>query len=333
MSDVSEKPNIVSKTVSDWVHGAVDNAYTRNAIDFVEQHKGALEAAGIAIVGTAAIVGGAKFGAFEKTAALIKSAVSSEGVVARGSLALSESAGFNSAHAAALLNLHAGITRISGLPPETVRAAMDATEAKLDTQFYGRRLDLMDSLKPHFPSGLDFNWKFNGVAKEAETAYHAALQPSPETIEMLEALKAKDKNLILFTAGSPIHTAEKLDATGLGKYFEKVYTNAKHPFEDLIGSNLTASAESRAKLIELSERPKAGVDGYRQILRDAEIAPKKAAMTGDHIDEDVARAKKVGMKGLWATWYARTGESEVIPDLVLTSPEDLTRAVADSPKR
>ncbi|HEY9760339.1 MAG TPA: HAD family hydrolase [Oculatellaceae cyanobacterium] len=359
MSDVSEKPNTASKTVSDWVHGAVDNAYARNAIDFVEQHKGVLEAAGVAIVGTVAIVGGAKFGAFEKTAALIKSVVSGEGVVARGSLALGESVGFNSAHAAAVLKdvdtyvfdmdrtlvdttrafkaykdtLHAGITRVSGLPPETVRAAMDATETKLNTQFYGRRLDLMDSLKPHFPSGLDFNWKFNGVAKETEAAYHAALQPSTDTIEMLEALKAKDKNLILFTAGSPIHTAEKLDATGLGQYFDKVYTNARHPFEDLIGSNLTASAESRAKLIELSERPKAGVDGYRQILRDAGVAPKKAAMTGDHIDEDVARAKKVGMKGLWATWYARSGASKVIPDLVLTSPEDLTRAVADLPGR
>jgi FMN phosphatase YigB (HAD superfamily) len=354
MSDVSEKLNTVTKSVSDWVHGAVDNAYTRKALDFAEQHKGPLEAAGIAIVGTAAIVGGARLAGFEKTAALIKSAVSGEGIIARDSLAVGDAAGFNSAHAASVLKdvntyvfdldrtlvdttgafkayketMHAGLTRVSGLPAETVRAAMDTTEAKLNTQFYGRRLDLMDSLKPHFPKGLDFNWKFNGVAKEAEAAYHAALQPMPETIEMLDALKAKGKNLILFTAGSPMHTAEKLDATGLGKYFNKVYTNAKHPFEDLIGSNLTASVESKAKIIELRASPKADADGYKTILKDAGVKPKQAAMTGDHIVEDVARSKKVGMKGLWATWHAQTGRSSVVPDLVLTSPEDLTRTVA-----
>jgi FMN phosphatase YigB (HAD superfamily) len=149
---------------------------------------------------------------------------------------------------------------------------------------------------------------------------------------MLDALKSADKKLILFTGGSPTHTAEKLDATGLGKYFDKVFTNAKHPFEDLIGSNLTASSESKAKIIALQARPKEGSAGYKAILKEAGILPKQAAMTGDHIDEDVARSKKNGMVGIWATWYAKTGTSKVIPDLVLTSPEDMTVIIANSLK-
>jgi FMN phosphatase YigB (HAD superfamily) len=362
MVDVSEKLSTKTPGVLDWLHGAVDNAYTRKAIDFAEAHKEGLAAAGILIAGTAAIVGGSRFGAFEKTAALLKSAVTGEGLLTRGAVALGDAASVGeratAAQAALLKNvdtyifdmdrtlvdtdgafraysdtLHAGITaRSGGLSADVVRKALDNTEARMQTKFFGRRLDLVTDLKAHYPAGLDLNWKFNCASKEAEAAYHAALQPKPETIEMLDALKAADKKLILFTGGSPVHTAEKLDASGLGKYFDKVYTNAKHPFEDLIGSNLTASGESKAKIIELQAKPKAGSAGYQAILKDAGILPKRAAMTGDHIDEDIARSKKNGMTGIWATWYAKTGTSKVIPDLVLTSPEDLTRIITHSAK-
>ncbi len=360
MVDISEKLPTKTFVTDDWLHGAVDNAYTLRAIEFTQAHKEGLAALGIAIVGAAAIVGGSRLGAFEKTAALLKSAVTGEGLLMRGVRALDDasSAGerTTAAHVALLKNvdtyvfdmdrtlvdtdrafkaysdtLHAGITaRSGGLGADIVRKALDNTEARLQTKFFGRRLDLVTDLKEHYPPGLDLNWKFAGASKEAEAAYHEALQPKPETIEMLDALKAADKKLILFTGGSPTHTAEKLDASGLGKYFDKVYTNAKHPFEDLIGSNLTASSESKAKIIELQAKPKAGSAGYKAILKDAGILPNRAAMTGDHIDEDVARSKKTGMTAIWATWYAKTGASKVIPDLVLTSPEDLTRIIANS---
>jgi len=362
MVDVSEKLSTSTKTVLDWVHGAVDNAYTHKALDFAQAHKEGLAAAGIVIIGTAAVVGGSRLGAFENTAALLKSAVTGEGLLTRGSVALGDAASIGersaSTFAALLKNvdtymfdmdrtlvdtdkafkaysdtLHAGITKRSGgLSPEVVRKALDNTEARLQTKFFGRRFDLVTDLKEHFPPGLDLNWQFAGASKEAEAAYRAALQPKPETIEMLDALQAKGKKLVLFTAGSPTHTAEKLDATGLGKYFDKVYTNAKHPFEDLVGSNLTVSPESRSKIIELQARPKEGSAGYQAILKEAGILPKRTAMTGDHIDEDVARSKKNGMIGIWATWYAKTGTSKVIPDLVLTSPEDLTRIIASPVK-
>jgi FMN phosphatase YigB (HAD superfamily) len=361
MVDVSEKLSTKAAGVLDWVHGAVDNAYTRKAIDFAETNK-ELTAAGVILAGTAAIVGGTRIGAFEKTAALLKSAVMGEGLLTRGAVAFGDAASVGeratASHAALLKNvdtyifdmdrtlvdtdkafkaysetLHAGITaRSGGLSSDVVRKALDNTEARLGTKFFGRRLDLVTDLKEHYPLGLDLNWKFAGASKEAEAAYHAALQPKPETIEMLDALKAADKKLILFTGGSPTHTAEKLDATGLGKYFDKVYTNAKHPFEDLVGSNLTVSSESRAKIIELQARPKEGSAGYKAILKEAGILPKRTAMTGDHIDEDVARSKQNGMVGIWATWYAKTGASKVIPDLVLTNPEDMTRIIASSAK-
>jgi FMN phosphatase YigB (HAD superfamily) len=358
MADVSEKSKATTTGVLDWVHGAVDNAYTRKALDYVEAHKEGLEEVGITVLGTAAVVAASRLGAFGKTAAFLKDAVTTEGLFARGSFAAGDAVSLGERSAASKLailknvdtyvfdmdrtlvdtdkafkaysdTLAAGITaRSRGLSPEVVRVALDSTEARLKTKFFGRRLDLVTDLKEHFPPGLDLNWQFMGASKEAEAAYHAALQPKPETLEMLDTLKAADKKLILFTGGSPTHTAEKLDATGLGKYFDKVYTNAKHPFEDLIGSNLTVTPESRAKIIELEASPKQGSAGYKTILREAGVLPKQAAMTGDHIDEDVARSKKNGMVGLWATWYARTGTSPVIPDLVLTSPEDLTRIVA-----
>ena len=353
MSDVSDRLAKTAHSVSDWVHGAVDNAYTREAVDFARAHKAELATAGIVIAGATAIVGGSKLGAFEKTAELLKTAVRGEGVLTGGSLALGEAGALSqrAANAAALKNvdtfvfdldrtlidtdrafaaysdtLHAGLTARSGLPPEVVRSAMNETEARLNTRFFGRRLDLVEGLRVNYPPKLDLNWHFAGASKEAEAAYHAALQPKPETIEMLNALKDADKRLVLFTGGSPIHTAEKLDASGLGRYFDQVFTNSKHSFEDLIGSHLTASAESKAKIIELHARPKEGVAGYQAILKELNVQPRRAAMTGDHIVEDVARSKQTGMTGIWATWYAKTGSSKVIPDLVLSSPQELTEA-------
>ncbi len=356
MSDVSDRLAKSATAVSDWVHGAVDNAYTREALDFVDAHKKELAAAGVVIVGTAALIGGSKLGAFEKTATILKSAVLGEGALAQSSLGLSDAAalGQRAAKAGVLKNvdtyifdmdrtlvdtdrafkaysdtLHAGLTARSGLPAEVVRDAMNETESRLQTRFFGRRLDLVDGLRAHYPPKMDLNWQFAGVSKEAEAAYHEALQPKPETIEMLDALKGADKKLILFTGGSPVHTAEKLDASGLGKYFDQVFTNSKHPFEDLLGSNLSASAESKAKIIELHAWPKEGLAGYKTIIKETGGLPKRTAMTGDHLDEDVARAKQNNMVGVWATWYAKTGTSKVIPDLVLTSPEELTRAALE----
>lgn len=78
----------------------------------------------------------------------------------------------------------------------------------------------------------------------------------------------------------------------------------------------------------LTARPKAGSQGYQTILRETGAVPERSAMTGDHLDEDVLRAQQNGMKGLWATWYVKTGSgAQAVPDLVLNSPAELTHLV------
>lgn len=222
------------------MHEAVESAYVRKAADFVKTNKKELEAAGVVICGAAAFVGLNKVGTFEKTAALLTAALKHEPLASISRRAVLGD-GLLAGRAAVLRNvhtyifdldrtlidtdkafkdysdtMHSELARATGLDPAFLHTAMKSTEARLHSLFFARRLDLIQPLQEKFP-GVDLNSQFAAVATKSEAVYRLALQPSAETNELLDTLTQSGKRLILFTGGSPMHTAEKLDATGLGK--------------------------------------------------------------------------------------------------------------------
>ena len=139
---------------------------------------------------------------------------------------------------------------------------------------------------------------------------------------------------MLYTGGSPAATLQKLEMAGLQGHFSTVFTAAPHAFEDSALSGLAGSGETnqalRQTIVQLTDKPKSSAAGYTAILEHLNVPAPSTLMTGDNIVEDVYRAQKVGMRSAWATWYAKTGQSKVIPDLVLTSPSELTSLVKQS---
>lgn len=223
--------------------------------------------------------------------------------------------------------LQAGLAQATGLDSRFVGQALRATEERLNSSFFARRLDLIEPIQNRFV-GQDLNKLFPDIAAKAEAAYQKELLPDKETLMLLDDLVAlrsagKIKNLAMFTAGSPAHTAQKLEAAGLTKYFDTVFTGAAHPFEDSLASRLAYSSRTKDNFVELNFLPKSDSSGYETILRSLGSSPSRTVMTGDHMVEDVMRSKQAGLKSIWATWYAQSGSAKVSPDFILSSPKQM----------
>ena len=146
-------------------------------------------------------------------------------------------------------------------------------------------------------------------------------------IDLLDSLTAQGKQLHVFTAASPSSAVERLDASGLSKYFKTIFTAAKHPVEDGPGRSLLTESTTGSKVVELMESPKDNESGYREILDRLKIDPKKTLMTGDTNAQDIASAKGAGMYTAQAHWIRQDVGGYAIPDLTLESPGQLQRLV------
>jgi FMN phosphatase YigB (HAD superfamily) len=174
--------------------------------------------------------------------------------------------------------------------------------------------------------GQDLNALYAPSVERVQAAYRAALRPREDVVKMLDEVKQTGRPVMMYTDGGPAHTVEKLEASGLGKYFDTVYTGADHPFED-IASAQTKSSSIWDKLETVGENPKSTTSGFEQIIARRNLNPSRTLMTGDHALEDVTRAKQVGMRSALARYYSNSFTSlpsGVTPDLVLNSPGDLT---------
>jgi FMN phosphatase YigB (HAD superfamily) len=188
------------------------------------------------------------------------------------------------------------------------------------------RLDLIKPIQDLYP-GVNLNERFPDIAPAVKEAYTSALKPSPDVVKMLDAAQAKGMQLHVFTASPPTTTAEKLDASGLSKYFDNVYTGAaQNPIED---SRVVATESStRSKIIELMKSPKADDAGYRQILEHLNAKPESVMMTGDSNALDIAPAQQAGMHTAQANWIHHDLTHLAIPDLTLETPGDLQKLMA-----
>lgn len=130
--------------------------------------------------------------------------------------------------------------------------------------------------------------------KELERLY-------PETEKILELLSNKFRLGII--ANQSAGTKERIDNWGIGKYFDVV----------------TASAEAGCAKPDLKI--------FHIALEEANCNPENAVMIGDRLDNDIAPAKKLGMKTVWvrqdfAKYRSVHNDSEK-PDFIVDSIVEL----------
>jgi phosphoglycolate phosphatase-like HAD superfamily hydrolase len=213
----------------------------------------------------------------------------------------------------------------TGLSRDFVASAVDNTTRQLNSRLIEDRLDLIKPIQDLYP-GVNLNEKFPDIAPAVKSAYTAALKPRPEVVDLLDTLKSQGKQLHVFTGSGPTTTAEKLDASGLSKYFDQVFTGGKDPIED--SRAVLTDATTRSKIVELTTYPKVGDAGYRQIINHLNVEPQTVLMTGDTNALDIAPAQQVGMRTAQANWIHHDTTTVAIPDLTLETPADLQHLFA-----
>lgn len=319
-----------------------------DSVDFAQHHEAALITAGVVVLGTVAFVKEGGVGklldlvgpAEDAAAKLLPKAAPELSGMAR----IGEDGGFlkgidnyvfdldrtlvptGEAYKAQFSELTKQLVKHTGLDEDFVSDAIQQTSKRIGSPLFADRLDLVKPIQDLYP-GVNLNERFPDIAPTVRTAYHAALQPSQDVVDLLDSLTAQGKPLHVFTASPPATAAEKLDASGLSKYFQTVFTGASHPIEDGPGRELLSEASTRSKIVELTKLPKANQSGYRQILSYLHVDPESTLMTGDSNALDIAPAKQIGMRTAQANWIHHDVTGYAIPDLTLETPGQLQKLV------
>ncbi len=329
------------------IHQAVQDAYshTSEVLRSPAKHKAELAAAGIVVLGTAAVITHST--GLLKLGEELKFASSSlDGKAAIGSLS-SESAGArevfgpiqhylfdldrtffdtDKAYAAHEHELTKQLVIHTGLPESFVSDAVLKTQERLHSHFFAGHLEEIQPLQQLYP-GVNLNEKFPAIEPAVKKAYYDALQPPEDAVKLLDNLHKQGKSVYAFTAGSPAHTIDKLRGSGLSNVFDKVFTSEKHPFEDAAGSGLAGNNTIQDRLVEVSTHPKDSSAGYKWIVDYLHMDPAEGMMTGDDPLADVAHAKEAGLSGTLATWFRDKPVGSILPDFIAHTPLELQQAI------
>lgn len=330
------------------IHDAVRDAYshTCEVLKSPGQHKSELAAAGVVILGTAAIVthstGLLRLGDGVKAAASALDATASIGSVSSEAARAREL--FNpvqhyffdldrtffdtdKAYAAHEQELTRQLVKHTGLPESFVSDAVSQTQDRLHSHFFAGHLEEIEPIQKLYP-GVNMNEKFPEIAPAVQKVYYDALQPPKEAVQMLENLHDRGLHVYAFTAGSPAHTVDKLTGSGLIDDFERVFTSKKHPFEDRPDRIIAATSPLQGKLVEVMRHPKETSQGYKWIVDYLHINPAEGMMTGDDALADVLHAKEAGLRGTLATWFRNKPVDGILPDFIAHTPLELQQAIS-----
>jgi len=128
--------------------------------------------------------------------------------------------------------------------------------------------------------------------------------PLPDAEQILQRLRSAGLRIGLLTNGAPDLQREKIEASGLGLYFDAAVVSGE------IGTG----------------KPEPEI--FRHLLQKLGTAPHESLMVGNSLSRDVAGAKRAGMP---SCWLALEGEEEPVglvePDYTIRSLGELPRVV------
>jgi putative hydrolase of the HAD superfamily len=142
------------------------------------------------------------------------------------------------------------------------------------------------------------------LAEDYATRRTSAHYLYPDAIDTLARLRSAGARLAMVTNGDKRFQREKIERFALAPYFEAIVIEGEFG----IG------------------KPDASV--YRHVLAALGVGPREAIMVGDHLDNDVAGAQAVGIRGVWLD-RDRLGLPAgcgVRPDRIIAALTELDRA-------
>ena len=119
---------------------------------------------------------------------------------------------------------------------------------------------------------------------------------------------SKFYRLALLTNGPLDLQQEKIDTTGIRKYFTEIIISGEVGY---------GKPDSRI---------------YRLVLSRLSANPESAWNIGDSLERDIAGAKAIGMKTVWVNRHRVSRDESIVPDLEVTNLEQLVTSFIPPPK-
>lgn len=207
----------------------------------------------------------------------------------------------------------------TGLPVEEVSKALSSTSRRLGSAYFYNDLNQIDGIRKYYPDA-DLNRKFASVSDAAGSAYHDALRARPDTVELFDFLKSKGKKIHVFTASPTTRALDKLTASGLEPYVDKIFTAGPQAFDDSAASRLLTAASPTHKVIPLDWDCKETGNGYSTVVEELGVGGRKIAMTGDNLKQDIKPARWFGMFTAQAKWFVQESSPAIKADVELDTP-------------
>ena len=149
--------------------------------------------------------------------------------------------------------------------------------------------------------GLDGNSEAVQYFGLRKTPWHSEDEvPYPDAADTLRYLRERGYQLGII-ANQPFGTAQRLEAWGLGSWFDVVAASAE----------LGVSKPDRAI--------------FEKALSKAGCRPEDAVMVGDRLDNDIIPAKAVGMTTVWIRNGLSAYQTSDIPDSILDTLSEMKK--------
>ena len=123
--------------------------------------------------------------------------------------------------------------------------------------------------------------------------------------DTLKALQSGFR-LFLVSNGTAEVQERRLEKTGFGKYFEKIFVSEEIGF---------FKPDKR-----YFESCFAAIDGFEK---------EKAVMVGDRLTSDVLGGKNAGIRTVWLNRYGEKNETEIVPDYEISDISDLPKLIEE----
>ena len=156
-----------------------------------------------------------------------------------------------------------------------------------------------NALLIHGIEDSDFAEKLSKLFMEERRRRHIVF---PDTEAALTELQFSYR-IGLLTNGAPDVQFEKMDAAGLGHYFEVVGISGE------IGTG------------------KPGLRAFTHTLDTFGIPPENAVMVGDNPVNDIKGCQSAGIKGIWVNRYQQACDEDILPDGEIRNLDELADVV------
>jgi len=196
------------------------------------------------------------------------------------------------------------IRRISGVNDDVLIPEIRAIHQKYRTSEYAFLIEELPCLKEAYP-GQDLRVVFDDAVHAYRRARKATLMLYDGVLETLQALRAQEILVVIYTESLAFYTHDRINRLSLDDLVDFIYSPADHDIPDTVthysqrdGALLSHAKHHHIPAGVIKPDPAVLIDIVKEIARE----PSECIYLGDSLMKDVAMAQDAGITDVLAEY-------------------------------